>query len=171
VTIKKENISEYIIQLYRKEDLVRAFEFDLEKIGSHMINHLPISNIEKLSEVNYYEDLIQKMQDQGIEKEGHLQEAKQLVNALETLSNDLIMSDSQYAEIYEDAKAAINENIELSGGVITSEIQICLNGIYGFLLLRLNGKKLEENDQNKIEKFGNILSYLSMKYQERFESN
>ena len=171
MTIKKENISEYIIQLYRKEDLVRAFEFDLEKIGSHMINHLPISNIEKLSEVNYYEDLIQKMQDQGIEKEGHLQEAKQLVNALETLSNDLIMSDSQYAEIYEDAKAAINENIELSGGVITSEIQICLNGIYGFLLLRLNGKKLEENDQNKIEKFGNILSYLSMKYQERFESN
>tara|TARA_R110002096_G_scaffold239939_1_gene431717 strand:- start:1906 stop:2421 length:516 start_codon:yes stop_codon:yes gene_type:complete len=171
VTIKKENISEYIIQLYRKEDLVRAFEFDLEKIGSHMINHLPISNIEKLTEVNYYEDLIQKMQDQGIEKEGHLQEAKQLVNALETLSNDLIKSDSQYAEIYEDAKAAINENIELSGGVITSDLQICLNGIYGFLLLRLNGKKLEENDQNKIEKFGNILSYLSMKYQERFESN
>lgn len=171
MTIKKENISEYIIQLYRKEDLVRAFEFDLEKIGSHVINHLPISNIEKLTEVNYYEDLIQKMKDQGIEKEGHLQEAKQLVNALETLSNDLIKSDSQYAEIYEDAKAAINENIELSGGVITSEIQICLNGIYGFLLLRLNGKKLEENDQNKIEKFGNILSYLSMKYQERFESN
>ena len=171
MTIKKENISEYIIQLYRKEDLVRAFEFDLEKIGSHMINHLPISNIEKLTEVNYYEDLIQKMQDQGIEKEGHLQEAKQLVNALETLSNDLIKSDSQYAEIYEDAKAAINENIELSGGVITSDLQICLNGIYGFLLLRLNGKKLEENDQNKIEKFGNILSYLSMKYQERFESN
>ena len=136
-----------------------------------MINHLPISNIEKLTEVNYYEDLIQKMQDQGIEKEGHLQEAKQLVNALETLSNDLIKSDSQYAEIYEDAKAAINENIELSGGVITSDLQICLNGIYGFLLLRLNGKKLEENDQNKIEKFGNILSYLSMKYQERFESN
>ncbi|MEQ6119789.1 DUF4924 family protein [Reichenbachiella sp. MALMAid0571] len=171
MTIKKENISEYIIQLYRKEDLVRAFEFDMEKIGTHVINHLPISNIEKLSEVNYYEDLIQKMQDQGIEKEGHLEEAKQLVNALEILSTDLLRSDNQYTEIYEDAKPAIDENIELSRGVITSNIQICLNGIYGFLLLRLNGRKMEENDQNKIEKFGNVLSYLSMKYQERFESN
>ncbi len=74
-----ENISEYIVRMYRSEDLVRAFEFDLEKIGAHVINHLPVSNIDKLSEVNFYESLISRMKSEGLETSGHLHELKSIV--------------------------------------------------------------------------------------------
>lgn len=168
---QKKNISEYIIQMYRKEDLIRAFEFDLEKIGNHVINHLPVSNIEKLSQVNHYEELISQMQNQGIEKEGHLEQVNQLVHALENICDDLKTNDQQFAQIYDSALPHIEENIALSENKITSHIQICLNGIYGFLLLKLNGKKLDDQNQTKVEKFGEVLSYLSMRYREISGSN
>ncbi|MDP4679727.1 MAG: DUF4924 family protein [Cyclobacteriaceae bacterium] len=166
-----ENISEYIIQLFRKEDLVRAFEFDLEKIGSHVINHLPISNIEKLGEVNYYEDLIRKMKSEKVTEVGHISEANNLIQTLEALRNDLLKNDDVFSTIFNKAKPAIEENKKLSQGKIKNDIQVCLNGIYGFLLLRLNGKEIDENNKTKLEQFGNVLSYLSSKYNEITKSN
>jgi len=169
--MKQNNISEHIIQLFRKEDLVRAFGFDLEKIGNHVINHLPITNIEKLSEVNYYEELIAKMKDQGIEKEGHTTEVNELITSLEKLCSDLLAKGDQFIEIYNNAKSAIDDNKKLSEGKIKSDIQICLNGVYGFLLLRLNGKELDEENKSKVEKFGDVLSFLSAKHNEITKSN
>ena len=166
-----ENISEYIIQLFRKEDLVRAFEFDLEKIGNHVINHLPITNIEKLGEVNYYESLIATMKEQGIEKEGHTSEANNLIKSLESLCSDLLDKDDAFNEIYNNASSAIEDNKNLSQGKIKSDVIICLNGIYGFLLLRLNGKELDKENKKKVERFGDVLSYLSSKYKEITNSN
>ena len=167
----EQNISEHIINIYRQEDLIRAFEFDLEKIGAHVINHLPISNIEKLSEVNHYEELIARMKLEGIESSGHLKEANLLVSTLETLHEKLLKSDADYAKIYEDAKSAVDENIRLSENKITSAIQICLNAVYGFLLLRLNGKEIDEKEKSKVEKFGGLLAYLSAKHKEIANSN
>jgi len=161
---KKDNISEYIIQLYKDEDLVRAFDFDLEKIGNHVVNHLPISNIEKLPYVNYYEEMIEKMKAQNIEKSGHLKEANKLIIILESLHKDLKKSDTEYQKIYKSTSPYINKNIVLSKHSITNEIQICINGIYGFLLLKLNGKKLDDSDREAVEFFGDLLSYLSVSY-------
>lgn len=166
-----ENISEYIIRIYRSEDLIRAFDFDLEKIGNHVINHLPLSNLEKLSEVNFYEEMIDKMKGQNLQISGHLDETHQLVDTLEQLSKSLLKSDEVYTKLYSDALPLIKKNIKISAGKITSEVQICLNGIYGFLLLRLNGKSLNEEDQNMVEKFGEVLSYLSAKYESSVASN
>ena len=122
--LKKENkalnIAENIIQIYKNEDLVRAFEFDIEKIGNHVINHLPISNIEKLSQVNFYEDLIHEMKAQKIDTAGHLNEANELVHILENLNESLKVSDAVYLEIYTKTLPYIEKNIELSDHKITS---------------------------------------------------
>jgi hypothetical protein len=163
---KKNNIAEDIIQIYRNEDLIRAFEFDLEKIGNHVINHLPISNIDKLSQVNYYEKLIKEMKAQKIENSGHLKEAIELLNILENLNKSLKISDAAYQKIRDNTLPFIQKNIELSNNKITSEVQICLNGIYGFLLLKLNGKDLDEQNKSAVDAFGDLLSYLSAKHTE-----
>ena len=163
---KEQNIAEIIIQIYKNEDLVRAFDFDLEKIGNHVINHLPISNIDKLQQVNFYEDLIVKMKTQKIEKFGHLEEAVQLVSILEKLNASLKKNDIEYQKIYAKSLVHIKKNIDLSEHKITSEIQICLNGIYGFLLLKLSGKNLDDENKLSIEAFGDLLSYLSFKHAE-----
>lgn len=170
-TDKNLNISEAIINAYKDEDLVRSFDFDLEKIGNHVINHLPISNIEKLGRVNHYEDLIDRMREQGLEKTGHLKEHQQLVLTLESLSDDLLRTDSEYRSLFDKAETAIEFNKNLAQGEVKSDIQICINGVYGFLLLRLSGKKISPEDEEKVDQFGNVLSYLSFKYRELAESN
>jgi hypothetical protein len=144
---------------------------DLERLGNNVINHLPVSNIEKLSQVNHYEELIGKMKDQGLEKHGHLQELHELVANLDQLSSELLQTDEVYQTVYKKAKPNIDENMTLAKGTITSEIQICLNGIYGFLLLRLDGTEINPSDQKVIESFGDVLSYLSAKYKEIYHSN
>lgn len=166
-----ENISEYIIQMYRKEDLCRAFDLNLESIGNHIINHLPVSNSEKLAEVNFYEELISKMKAEGIEKEGHLKEVNDLVDELTDFHQNLLKSDQDYKKVFESAKPHVDENLKIAEGKITNEIQICLNGVYGFLLLKLNGKEIKHEDQKMIDGFGDVLSFLSFKYKEKVESN
>lgn len=166
-----QNISEYIIQLYRKEDLCRAFEMDLEKIGNNIIAHLPVSNSETLAEVNFYEAMIANMKAEGVEKEGHLKEVHNLIAEMTSLHDELFASNEVYQKVYESAKPHIDENLKIAEGKITNEIQICLNGIYGFLLLKLNGKEIEKEEQEMIDRFGDVLSYLSFKYKEKVESN
>ena len=166
-----QNISELIIQSYRKVDLCRAFDLDLELIGKHVINHLPVSNAEKLAEVNAYEELIDQIKKQGLEKGGQLEETQSLLDKLTKLHNILISSDKKYQDIYARAKSHIDENMKLANGKITNTIQICINGIYGFLLLKLNGREIEPSDKQMIDQFGDVLSYLSYKYEQQVGSN
>ena len=71
--------------MYRKEDMLRAYHLDLEKFGAQVINFFPISNKEKFIQVNFYEEIIFKMQEQGIETSGHLEELNELVKTLSKL--------------------------------------------------------------------------------------
>ena len=40
-----------------------------------------------------------------------------------------------------------------------------------FLLLKLNGKEIKPEDQEMIDRFGDVLSFLSFKYKEKVKSN
>ncbi|MBU2912831.1 DUF4924 family protein [Reichenbachiella agariperforans] len=164
---QNKNITEYIIEIYRKEDLMRAYKFDLEKFGTQVINFFPITPKEKLAEVNHYEAFMKKMTEQGIQESGHLAEVNEIVAQLDQLHEELKSSDENYNHIYLKAKPYINENMQVAKGTITSEVQLCLNGIYGFLLLKIEERPIKPEEQTMIDQFGNLLSLLSYKYNER----
>ncbi|WP_162555889.1 DUF4924 family protein [Reichenbachiella versicolor] len=167
----KQNISEYIIEMYRKEDLMRAYKFDLEKFGTQVINFFPVDPKEKLAAVNYYEELMQKMQKQGIEISGHLDEVNELVDNLEALHISLKESDEAYLNVYQKASEYIQNNLKEAKGIIKGEVQVCLNGVYGFLLLKIEERPIKPDEQSMVDAFGDLLSLLSYKYQEKVESN
>lgn len=171
MTEQSNNISEYIISIYRKEDLMRAYHFDLEKFGTQVINFFPISDKEKLAEVNHYEEFMQKMKDQGIEEKGHLEEVNELVRTLSKLHNQLKADDENYYGVYQKALPFIENNMSHAKGAIRDEIQICLNGIYGFLLLKIAERNIEPEDQTMVDRFGDLLSLLSFKYEEMKGAN
>ncbi|MCV9389028.1 DUF4924 family protein [Reichenbachiella ulvae] len=168
---QSKNITEYIIEIYRKEDLMRAYKFDLEKFGTQVINFFPISPKEKLAQVNYYEELMKKMKDQSIEQSGHLAEINELVDQLEDLHQTLKREDHAYLKVYEQAQPFVEANLEEAKGKVSSEVQICLNGIYGFLLLKIEERPIKPEEQKMIDQFGNLLSLLSFKYEERKSAN
>ncbi|MGL1886055.1 MAG: DUF4924 family protein [Reichenbachiella sp.] len=167
----EQNITEQIIEMYRKEDLMRAYHFDIEKFGNQVINFFPISPKDKLVQINHYEEFMKKMQDQEIEKSGHLHEVKDIVNTLDELHMDLKTNDEAYLKVYNEASLYIKENIEIAKGTITSEVQIAINGVYGFLLLKIQDIIISDEDQKMIDSFGDLLSILSFKYNERKSSN
>jgi len=165
------NITEYIIEIYRKEDLMRAYQFNIEKFGTQVIDFFPIGPKEKLAEINHYEAFMQQMKDQGIEKQGHLSEINDLVESLERLHKELKEIDKDYLKVYNGAKPYIDENLKIAKGIIDSEVQICLNGIYGYLLLKIEERIISDEEQKMIDAFGNLLSLISYKYNERKNAN
>lgn len=171
MTNQTNNISEYIISMYRKEDLMRAYRFDLEKFGNQVINFFPISDKEKLAEVNHYEEFMQKMKAQGIEEKGHLEEVNELVGVLSHLHDKLKEEDDGYFNVYQKALPFIENNMNHAKGAIRDEIQICLNGVYGFLLLKIADRIIQPEEQEMVDRFGDLLSLLSYKYEEQKASN
>jgi len=163
---KNENISEYIIHLYKTEDLLRTFEFDLNRINSQAIANIPVSNNEKKELILWYANLIEAMKIQKIEKFGHLNVVNDLISQLTSLHSSLLLNNSDYKAIVSKAEPYIKEQIKTSNQTITNPIQICLNAIYGFLMLKLEGKTVTPNQQKMLEHFGDLLSFLSFKYEE-----
>ena len=164
---RQNNISEYIIHMYQTEDLIRAYEFDLTEINKRIVNHIPDGDDEKKSLTDWYEDIIVKMKQQGIEKSGHLLEVQLIVEELSNIHEELQSTDNNFEKVYHKSKSHIDKSMTLAKGQIINEVQICLNGVYGLLLLRANGKKITNELMESINTFGDILSYLSFKYKQR----
>jgi hypothetical protein len=88
-----------------------------------------------------------------------------VVKELAQLHWDLLKTDKPYFENYSKAKPFILEAIVQADGVdLGNEIQICLNGIYGLLLLRLLDKEVSDGQLKSAEAFGDILSTLNYHY-------
>ena len=161
------NIAEYIIYMYQTEDLIRLYEFKLNDIEKYVISHLPVSEEEKKANLDWYEKTANEMKTEGLTQNGHLGRVEELVKQLTELHEDLMKNNKDYLALYNEALPFINNNINLSEGKITNPIQICLNGIYGLLLLRMNGKKIDDSINKSLEHFGNVLSYLSYEFKRK----
>ena len=163
---KQQNICEYIIHMYQTEDLLRVYEMDIDKIETHVIHHLPVEAEEKIEFRNWYLSIKEEMEKEDVVYHGHLSRVQAHVDELTMLHHQLLEQDKNYITVYKEAEPFINHHIQLSEGKIDNPIQVCLNGVYGLLLLRLNGKQVEEDLMKRLDHFGNVLSYLSMKYKQ-----
>ena len=166
---KRNNISEYIIHMYQTEDLIRVYDFDMEKVEEYVIKHIPLEDKSDLK--RWYKEVAEKMKTQGIEEKGHLKELQEISNDLSDLKNELLKEDKDFNKTYQEALPHIQKSLELSYGQVKGEVQACLNGVYGLLLLRMNGKKVPDELMESINAFGNVLSYLSYKYKQKHYLN
>ncbi|MFC3881899.1 DUF4924 family protein [Algoriphagus namhaensis] len=170
---KAQNIAEYIIYLYQQEDLIRSFQGNLPEIRQYVVSHFPVDDKEKEEIFVWYKSLRDQMEKEGILEKGHLTEATKLVKQLSELHWSLLKTDKTYFETYQKAKPHIIQAVlDAEGQDLGSEVQICLNGVYGLLLCRLLGKKVSDEQLKSAEAFGEILSLLNLVFQqEKVQSN
>jgi Domain of unknown function (DUF4924) len=167
---KEESIAEYIIHMYQTEDLILTYKFNLNEIFEYVIKHM--SKDEKVLKklLLWYADIIEQMKNEDIiNTKRHLSSIQKYVDRLSAIHEDLLMKDLSYVKVYSKAEKDILHHIALSDNTITNPIQICLNGIYGMLLLKLNGKNVSAEQQRTLAGFGSILAYLSEAYKEKYE--
>ncbi len=167
----RKNVAEFIIHMYQMEDLCRVYEFNLEDIRQYVISHFPLDEEGKTRMAEWFEKFIGLMREQDIIENGHLIEVQEYVDKLLEIKFRLLAEDEAFIQVYNTARPHIREIIVESGQQVTSDIQVCLNGIYGLLLARMNGKEVPESLNEPLNAFGEVLSYLSYKYkQENFLS-
>jgi hypothetical protein len=162
---KSQNIAEYLIYMYQMEDLIRSYQGDRAEMDRFVVAKYPVSEDEKIEISIWFADLATKINAEGIMQKGHLAELNQVVADLAQLHWKLLKTDKTYFETYSKAKPFILEAIvQAEGKDLGNEIQICLNGIYGLLLLRLLGKEVSGEQLKSAEAFGEVLSWLSLSY-------
>ena len=163
---KESNIAEYILYMWQLEDIIRANNFDIEQISNLLVDPLTIDEETKTKIAGWYKHLIEKMKSQGIKVKGHLSELDDLMLELQYLHNTLlsVVKDQKYERLYLSAKLNIDAFKTKLSATTQNDIDVCLNGLYGLLLLRLKKKPISKDTTEAMKSFSQMIAYLSHKY-------
>jgi len=162
----KENIAEYILYMYQTEDVIRAYNFDLDAILENYVKpQLPDNSF--LSQYSkWYSDLIQNMKSQRIEKAGHLHEINEVMVEISYLHTTLmnIIKDEKYKTLFENALQNIEDFKEKSNLKDKNHIEIAFHALYMKLLLKLQKKEISAESEEAFDTMRVLLAYIARAY-------
>ena len=165
---RKENIAEYLLYMWQVEDLIRANHFDIDSIRRTVISQYDQPDEVKEEIARWYEELIEMMRSEGVMEKGHIQLNKNVIINLTDLHLRLLKSPKEmiYGAAYYKTLPYIVQLRAKSGGEELPELETCFNAIYGFLLLRMQGKPVSPETQEAIKQISSFLALLAEKYRE-----
>lgn len=163
---KRDNIAEYLLYMWQLEDILRAYELDIDKIQKVLIDPTTHSDEKKDQARQWYVQLIEQMQSEGIEKEGHLAANSELLQEFSLFHKQSLRNPEElkYVETYYKALPFIQELRGKSKTQDAPEIEICFTALYGYLLLKLQKKEISPDTASAIAQISNLLRSLSEKY-------
>ncbi|MBS3807025.1 MAG: DUF4924 family protein [Bacteroidales bacterium] len=166
---KKTNIAEYILYMWQIEDMIRASNFNLDVIDKNIIQEFDQPEEVKHQMRAWYEDLIRRMEQEGIKEKGHLKFLRDIVQELEELHENLIHNtdELEYVKAYNQAKQSLNDLKSKSQGTATGDIEAALQGLYGILMLKLKNKTLNPATQDAQTAISELVALLNDKYLNR----
>ena len=146
--LKKNNIAEYILHLWQIEDYLRAFPQQAE------------ANQELC-------DLNAMMHQENIMERGHLQLAKNALDELEDLHNDLLDQEATYRSAIIQISPSLNILKSKTDCPTMSDIEACLVLLYQIMLLKLQKRPISSETEQVQKQATQILQYLSKTYKEQ----
>lgn len=168
--LRKQNITEYLLYMWQIEDLIRAFDLDIERINTEIIQPYPVSDAEKKILYEWYESLIDMMRREGVKQSGHLQMNKNIVSQLDELHRLLLKYgiDPAYNAKFYHVLPFINQlRLQQNYAQIT-DLELCFNFQYGIMLLRMKKTEISPETlraQTEIAKYLVLLAKNNVKYQ------
>jgi len=163
---KKNNIIEYILYMWQIEDMIRANNFDLEKINKNIIQEFDQPKEIKEEMYEWYKDLIQRMENEGLKESGHLNFLNDLIKKLDTFHNELIKNpkELEYIEAYNAAKPALKDLKQKARGTVAGDVEASIQGLYGVLMLKLQQKSINSATQEAVASISHLMALLNDKY-------
>ncbi len=165
---RKKNIAEYILYMWQVEDIIRANNFDLDKIEKTVINEFKQPEKVKGQIKEWYADLIIMMKEEGITRMGHLTIIKNVVNEVEDFHKKLLTKkgEEKYVGVYSWAKTNIDALKKKINDTSLGDVNTCLTALYGLLLMRLKRQNITEETNEAMTTFSNFMALLSAKYKQ-----
>jgi flagellin-specific chaperone FliS len=169
--LKQTNIAEYILYMWQTEDIIRSFDFDIEKIKSDIVDKYDVSDEIERNIISWYDSIIQMSEQENIKKSGHLQILRNIVNDLYDLHLWLLSRPDQvqYKQTFDIALPHIKALEEKMKGTAENDVDVCLHGLYAIMLLKMQQKEINKDTQAAIETFRKLIALLAAKYKEREE--
>lgn len=164
--LHKENIAEYLIYMWQIEDIIRANDFDIEKIEKNVIDRYTLTPAQRKEMTEWYESLIDMMRRENVEKSGHLQLNKNVIIQLTDLHLALL-KDPRYAKYTAEFYKTLPFIVELrakAGENPAPEIETCFNALYGMLMLRLQSKEITPETENAVKQISRFIATLAAYY-------
>ena len=161
-----ENIAEYILYMYQVEDVIRAYQFDVDAIIERYVEpQMPDSSFINQYR-SWYKDLVNQMKMQKIEKAGHLVSTQEILLELSYLHNTLLnmTKDEKYVGVFEIANKYLEEFKEKSNLKDKNSIELAFHAMYMKLLLKLQGKEISAETEEAFDAMRMMLAYLSKSY-------
>lgn len=165
---RKKNIAEYLLYMWQVEDLIRANDFDIDRIKKNVVSQYDQPEAVKEEIARWYEELIDMMRTEGVKEKGHIQLNKNVIIDLTDLHLRLLKSSKEtvYGALYYQTLPYIVELRSKSGGEYLPELETCFTALYGYLLLRMQGKPVSEETQKAIKQISSFLALLADKYRQ-----
>jgi hypothetical protein len=159
---RKENIAEYILYLYQVEDLIRAFQLDLNLINDKLVRSYAADEKTTAEISAWYENLVLMMEREGRQKEGHLQFLKNLVSELNEFHLRLMNEevDEKYISVYTSVAGLVSE-LKKKNPDASGDVQVAIDGIYGYLMLKIQKKDISPETREAVTRLSHWLSKLS----------
>lgn len=165
---RKENIVEYLIYMWQIEDLIRACDFNMDEIEKRVISQYDQPENIKQEIRQWYQELIDMMRSENVMDKGHIQINKNVVSELTDLHLRLLKSPQEtiYNSLYYKTLPAIVQLRSKSGGHDISEIETCFTAVYGYLLLKMQGKEISSETTESVKQISSLLAFLAAKFRE-----
>ncbi len=160
---RKENIAEYLLYMWQVEDVIRAYNLDIDRIDEFVIRPMGL-DAEHTREIHgWYVSLIDMMRREEVEKSGHLQINRNTLSLLVDLHRRLL-SNPKFAEYSAQLYKTLPFIVELrakGGASPAGELETCFNALYGILVLRLRGREVSKETADAVAQISKLLGMLA----------
>ena len=163
--IRKKSIAEYLLYMWQIEDLIRAYGCSLARIRKEYISKFDYTDEQKDEEADWFGNLIRMMNEEGKREKGHLNINAVVLQDLNDLHYQLLESNHfpfYNAEYYKVLPYIVE--LRNKGNSEVSEIETCLNALYGIMLLRMENKEISPETEHAISEITTFIGMLSDYY-------
>ena len=164
--LRKKSIAEYLLYMWQIEDIIRAMGCSLPLIRKAYISKFTEYTAEqKEDEIDWFGNLVRMMNEEGKRDQGHLNINDIVVRDLVDLHQRLLQSNKfpiYNAEYYKVLPFIVE--LRGKGDKNISEIETCLDALYGIMMLRMQKKEISPETEHAIKEISTFIGMLSDYY-------
>ena len=166
--LRKKNIAEYLLYMWQVEDTIRAFGCSMSRIRREYIERFDYTEEQKEELIDWYGNLIRMMNEEDCRQQGHLQINRSTLQLLSELHLQLLSSPKYpfYNTAYYKVLPFIVELRSRGASKDESEVETCLNLLYGVMMLRLQKREITPNTQHAVKEVSTFIGMLSDYYKQ-----
>ena len=157
--LRSQSVSAYLIYMYQVEDLIRAYGLDAERIAAEYLPRFGYDEKQMKEAKEWYESLVRMMKEEGKEEAGHVRVVQNTLDLLEDHHKELLADgdEQEYKSAYYKALPQIVALRTQGNNKDKSEMENCIDALYGATLLRMQGKELSAGTQAALKPISELL--------------